>query len=232
MTMTMRKLKICLLKIAFVTCLYMCQVPAEGAGCPGDETQGDKTQTLLIVLHGVIGPHVVWIYFDYPWNWPECYTEIEDGFDAYDEVIKCGARMERSNCACFVDQAEETKTAQVSVSFTLGGSRTSEISVALSWPGSGTIDGGTSSSINWSVNQTASGTYSLLTKDIPANTIEWWYKYIYRAHRQGREYDYVQGEAFKYCHTHGVWCGSYGGIIDYDGDMATATTKYMSADGL
>ena len=213
--------------------LCMCSAAAYSASCPGNESSLDRWGWIgSSSVHGVMGDHSLERCFWYPYDWPECYEEVElDGFDAYDELKGFGNRMERANCACNVDTAEQETTTSGSVTVTLGGENKETIQAQLGWPGVGSIGMGLESSVSWKVSGTYGGTYRFLTKDIQPDALEYWYKYYYLAHRQGREYDYVYGDVYDWCCTHGCWANiTHSGHADYDGETATATIAEPCVD--
>jgi hypothetical protein len=230
------------LRLAVSLCAACCMLIAFNAVVfgivPDGETTGPKEFDDVGPYHGYgeESHHHLKVYFAYPvFGWPHVYQESESGGDAYNEIKQQGGVMERRNSSCLTDHAVVDQTASVTVSTSLGGSFTTEIKAALGWPGAGSVGLGKSGTLNWSLGVTASGTFSIETKDIPGLTIEWWYKYFWLYHRPGVAYDCVQGFCKYYCTTHSRWCTELNNqvyIVDYNGTTHTAAVVYESGDNV
>lgn len=203
--------------------------------CPGDETPGSRDDTIVGILHGVTGTHVVQIYTNYLTDWNECYMESEyNGFDAYDETVQHGTTA-ATECNCGDIEISKTKTVTASVTYTasLSGESTTAIQVALGWPDVLAVASlGSQTTYGWECSVSTSETYEdEVQVTVPADTL--WYAYVYTriAHRQGLELDVDQGTMHVWCATHNCDGGNLGEQIDYDGEINVATEDYPMETG-
>jgi hypothetical protein len=61
--------------------------------------------------------------------------------------------------------------------------------------------------------------------------VEWWWIYVYYAHRKGAKFWYVSGTVQDYCTEHDCWEGGIPSQVDY-GKAEYGITKYVNGQGV